>query len=165
MKFAPLAAVSLFTLVAITAVQAPAAGAAPAQLTEAQAAAEIMAADNLFSKVTGEKRLEGFMSFLSDSVMTLAPDTAVIRGKDGLRKVWAGLDKPTFHVVWHPLYAYASSCGDLGYSVGVAEFWKDVAGAKQPLGSSKYLTVWRRQADGSWKVVFDTGVEDSAPKK
>ena len=30
-------------------------------------------------------------------------------------------------------------------------------------GSGKYLTVWRLQKDGSWKVEFDTGVPDTPP--
>jgi ketosteroid isomerase-like protein len=30
-------------------------------------------------------------------------------------------------------------------------------------GTGKYLTLWRLQSDGSWKVEFDTGVPDTDP--
>jgi ketosteroid isomerase-like protein len=31
------------------------------------------------------------------------------------------------------------------------------------LGTGKYLTVWRLQNNGAWKVEFDTGVPDTPP--
>jgi ketosteroid isomerase-like protein len=29
--------------------------------------------------------------------------------------------------------------------------------------TGRYLTVWKKQPDGSWKVVRDIGVQDPAP--
>lgn len=164
MRLASVVFAASLALAAGEAALARTAHAGPAPLTEAQAVAQILDADTRFSQVTGEKRLEGFLSFLSDSAMTLQPDTTFIQGIAGFRDVWAGLNNPNFHIVWHPVHAYASACGDLGYSTGVAEYWREANGEKTRQGSSKYLTVWRRQADGAWKVVFDTGVQDS-PKK
>jgi ketosteroid isomerase-like protein len=36
-------------------------------------------------------------------------------------------------------------------------------GAESQVGSGKYVTIWRRQADGAWKAVFDSGVHDTPP--
>jgi ketosteroid isomerase-like protein len=53
---------------------------------------------------------------------------------------------------WAPIASGKS--GDLGFTVGKATF----TGAKPDDGwRSTYVTIWRRQPDGAWKVLFDTG--------
>lgn len=70
------------------------------------------------------------------------------RQEDGRR----GLD-------WRPAYAGISRAQDFGFTSG--PFFLN--GATQPGGH--YFTVWRRQADGSLKWIFDAGtdVTDAAP--
>ncbi len=43
---------------------------------------------------------------------------------------------------------------DVGFTVGKAAFTSS-AGVVE--WRSTYVTIWRRQPDGSWKVLFDTG--------
>jgi ketosteroid isomerase-like protein len=53
---------------------------------------------------------------------------------------------------WAPITSGAA--GNLGFTVGKATF----TGARPEDGwRSTYVTIWRRQPDGSWKVLFDTG--------
>jgi ketosteroid isomerase-like protein len=55
-------------------------------------------------------------------------------------------------LAWEP---FASGGSDrIGFTVGKATF-----AAKDPANSwrSSYVTIWRRQDDGAWKVWFDTG--------
>jgi ketosteroid isomerase-like protein len=53
---------------------------------------------------------------------------------------------------WAPIASGKS--GDLGFTVGKATF---TAARPQDSWHSTYVTIWHRQADGSWKVLFDTG--------
>ena len=57
-------------------------------------------------------------------------------------------------LVWWPNWAGISKSGDLGFTTGGVE----VGGAR----TDHYFTIWRRQADGSWKWVYDGGVAASA---
>ena len=57
-------------------------------------------------------------------------------------------------LVWAPLLGRAAASGDLGYTVGTAEL--RVAG-KPETSFLKYLTIWVRQPDGSWRFVLDGG--------
>ena len=57
-------------------------------------------------------------------------------------------------LVWSPLLGRAAASGDLGYTVGTAEH--RVTG-KPESSFTKYLTIWVRQADGSWRFVLDGG--------
>ncbi|HWM85285.1 MAG TPA: nuclear transport factor 2 family protein [Kofleriaceae bacterium] len=58
-------------------------------------------------------------------------------------------------LVWWPLWAGVARSGDLGFTTG--PFTLD----DRPIGH--YFTVWRKQPDGTWKWVFDGGV-DADPK-
>ena len=54
---------------------------------------------------------------------------------------------------WKPLRAEVAASGDLGYTWGVAESGPGQAGPFKPYGI--YVTIWKRQADGKWKFIYD----------
>ena len=88
---------------------------------------------------------------------------AVIQGMESI----ADLMDPFFaggsqELTWDPDVASASAAGDMGWTSGRYEIRSP--GPEGPtVRHGRYLTIWRRQADGAWKVTLDTGVPDSAP--
>jgi hypothetical protein len=54
---------------------------------------------------------------------------------------------------WAPLLGRAAASGDLGYTVGAAVH--RIEG--KPTTYTKYLTIWIRRPDGSWRFVLDGG--------
>ena len=64
-------------------------------------------------------------------------------------------DGPT--LTWTPIKGEVIGAGDVGYTTGRSLFRQKSADGKVTERRGQYLTVWRKQADGSWKVVFDTG--------
>lgn len=65
---------------------------------------------------------------------------------------------------WQPLDAAISSSGDLGYTIGAYEIVRSGENAGV-VTTGKYVTIWKKQADGSWKVIFDSGVPDTPKNK
>jgi ketosteroid isomerase-like protein len=63
---------------------------------------------------------------------------------------------------WYPTIAGMAREGDLGYTTGPWEFKNDVHDAK-PVGWGHFLTVWKKQADGSWKFAVDLGISNPQP--
>lgn len=63
---------------------------------------------------------------------------------------------------WKPLRADVSAAGDLGYTWGVAESGPGKDGPFKPYGI--YVTIWKRQADGKWKFVYDAATILDAAK-
>ena len=128
----------------------------------------LLRADSDFAAATAEKGLEGFGSFLADDAATLRPNKPVISGKESVIAAWTPLlNNHTLSITWKPMTAAISSSGDLGFTVGSYEITKTEEKGKQVFATGKYVTIWRKQHDGSWKVVFDTGVTDltaEAPK-
>ena len=59
-------------------------------------------------------------------------------------------------------YCVASS-GELGYTSGTYDFSIKDASGKTISDKGKYLTVWKKEADGAWKVLFDTYNSDLLP--
>jgi ketosteroid isomerase-like protein len=57
-------------------------------------------------------------------------------------------------LTWRPVYAAVAESGDLGFTIG-----ESIATGRSPSGAAvqrfgKYLTIWQRQSDGSWKFVM-----------
>jgi ketosteroid isomerase-like protein len=124
----------------------------------------LLAADRAFDAATAERKIDGFSSFLADNVATLRADQPVLRGKAALQQDWkAVLENKSMSLRWQPISAEISKSGDLGYTVGSYTVTQTDEKGGAIKGSGKYLTVWRFQKDGSWKVEFDTGVPDTPP--
>jgi ketosteroid isomerase-like protein len=60
-------------------------------------------------------------------------------------------------LVWHPVHGEVSAAGDLGFTVGNAVFTGEREDGAPLVRHSKYLTVWKRQRDGTWRYVVDGG--------
>jgi ketosteroid isomerase-like protein len=60
-------------------------------------------------------------------------------------------------LVWHPVHGAVSEAGDLGFTVGNAVFTGEREDGAPSVSYSKYLTVWKKQRDGSWRYVVDGG--------
>jgi ketosteroid isomerase-like protein len=65
-------------------------------------------------------------------------------------------------LIWEPRYGDIASSGDLGYLAGPVRRIVPGQNNGQPF-HSLYASVWKRQADGSFKVVMDMGVPTPGP--
>jgi ketosteroid isomerase-like protein len=126
----------------------------------------LLAADRAFDAATAAKKFDGFSSFLADNVATLRADQPVLRGKVAMQQAWKPLlENQALSLRWQPTSAEISKSKDLGYTVGSYTLTQTNEKGSAVVGTGKYLTVWRLQKDGTWKVEFDTGVPDTDPAK
>lgn len=128
---------------------------------QAAAVSAIEDADLAFAKATAERGVDGWVSFFADSGMMVSPGRNIV-GRAAIREAMAGsLGDTTRALTWRPVSAEASEDGDLGYTVGRWErrHW---VGADTAVTHGSYVTIWRKQGDGTWKVVLDVGNQDPA---
>jgi ketosteroid isomerase-like protein len=59
---------------------------------------------------------------------------------------------------WAPMFGDVSDAGDLGYTTGPV-LYTDLVDTSKPPRHAIYFSVWQKQADGTWKVVVDLGVD------
>ena len=93
-----------------------------------------------------------------------APDGVIFR-REAVNAIeaWAQTTPaPTALLTWWPVYADVSRAGDLGWTTGPYELRQNPSDEK-PAGTGHYFTIWRRQADGSFKFVLDLGAPHPAP--
>ena len=123
----------------------------------------LLQADRDFNKATQEKRLDGWMTFMADDVVLLRGKGVL--GKEAARKElepdWAD---PSTSLAWEPAHAQMFASGLMGYTSGRWTFSAEDKGQKLTLHGDD-LTVWKKQQDGSWKVVADGGTPDPPPAK
>jgi ketosteroid isomerase-like protein len=97
---------------------------------------------------------KAFIAFADDSVVLLKPKQLPIVGKSELIKSYEGKPDSAMQLSWKPVRAFIAQSGDLGYTYGL---WTFVAQSDSSRGT--YLTIWKKNADGKWKYVADTGNE------
>jgi ketosteroid isomerase-like protein len=67
-------------------------------------------------------------------------------------------------LTWTPVKADMAASDDLGYTYGNYVFKSKNKEGKIETSYGKYMSVWKKQKDGSWKVVVDMGNSSPAPK-
>src|SRR5258706_3448360 len=117
----------------------------------------LVAAERAFSALSVQKGIKP--SFLA----YLAPDAVVFRptAMNGPKTI-AARPAPTATLVWEPAYAEISSAGDLGCTTGPWEM-HPMGLASAPVAFVHFISVWKKQADGAWRVAVDIGTSHGKP--
>jgi len=117
-----------------------------------------------FMNAAAEKGSQGYMSYYADDSVEVPNGAALIQGKTEIAKGMGFLDDKNNRLIWTPVGADISASGDLGYTYGTFEFHAKDKEGKPVIDYGKYTSIWKRQKDGSWKVVLDMGNASPAPK-
>ena len=100
--------------------------------------------------------IDAVVSFWTDDATVFPDQGPVVRGKAAIRAhVAQSLKIPGFRISWTPLTAVIARGGDLGYTTGVNSVSMQGPDGKLMTFAGRYVTVWRKQADGQWKCVID----------
>ena len=106
------------------------------------------------------KDTDKFVSFFASDGTAYPPGMPVATGSAAIRAAFTQMSSmPGFTVTWSATKAEVSSAGDVGYTTGTYELGASMMPAPE---KGKYLTVWKKQSDGKWKVAEDIFNADSA---
>lgn len=125
--------------------------------------AELLKADRDFLAATQLRKVDGWMEFMTEET-TISRDKPY-SGLAAIRSVVAeDFKDPNFQLTWDPEVAILMESGKMGYTSG--HYVAVVSGPdKKPAKfGGQHLTVWQKQKDGSWKVLWDGG-SSTGPKK
>jgi uncharacterized protein (TIGR02246 family) len=118
----------------------------------------IRSLDKDWAAAAAAKDLEKSTAFYADDSQMFAPGVPPAVGKDSVRKTWSGLlTAPDFvSLSFVPTSVQVAQAGDMAYELGTYEIvMKDKKGKSTPQ-KGVYVVVWKKQADGSWKVEVDS---------
>ena len=121
----------------------------PGPATNEELAAQVRATEIAFARSMADRDHAAFVSHLADE--TIFFGRGVLRGKTAVAQAW----KPFFEGAappfsWEPEKVQVLDSGTLGLSSGPV---RDPGGKR----TGTYNSIWRREADGSWKIIFDNG--------
>jgi ketosteroid isomerase-like protein len=124
--------------------------------------AELIAADKAFSASSAKNGPKAaFLQAIARECKLLSSDSR--SGAEAVNQTFMQLP-PTATLTWEPAYVDVSAAGDLGYTWG--RYQLTVPLSKPGLGPlirrGTYVTIWKRQRGGAWKVVLDGGNPDAS---
>lgn len=117
-----------------------------------------------FMKAAAERGSQGYMSYYADDAAELPNGENLIQGKKNIATTMGFLDDKNNHLTWSPVHADMAASADLGYTYGTYEFRSKDKDGKPTVEYGKYASIWKKQKDGSWKVVMDMGNSSPSPK-
>lgn len=124
--------------------------------TRAADEAAIRAADAEWVKAAQAKDPDKWASFYAEDGAILPAGAPMAKGKAAVREVAAQLMAlPGFALTFAPTLIEVARSGDLAYDVGTYELTTNNAKGEPVVEKGKYVVVWKKQADGGWKVAAD----------
>ncbi|MCI0663833.1 MAG: hypothetical protein L0220_22455 [Acidobacteria bacterium] len=120
-----------------------------------RAQSELVETARAFAKLAVERGVrESFIAYFAEDGIGFAPHPHKVR--ETLNKTPAPAANSSILLKWAPVYGDISQAGDLGWNTGPTVI-EDTSYAKKPARHGMFFSVWKKQGDGSWKVVVDLG--------
>jgi len=112
--------------------------------------------DRFYSALSAEKDMNtAFLAMFDSSGVLLRPNHSPIEGFSAIEKLLLSENDSTFTLTWEPSYAKAAASGEMGYTYGTYKI-ADKA-TDSIIGVGTYATIWKKNPDGNWKAILDTG--------
>ena len=109
------------------------------------------------------KNVDKLVAHYADDASLLIPDMPIVKGRDAIRTAISGLfSDPNASLNFTTGDVQVSKGGDLAYSQGTySQTMTNPKTKKAQTETGKYVTVYKKQADGSWKAVEDINNADA----
>lgn len=124
----------------------------------------LLAVDREFAQASVQfGAAQAFYIYMADDVVWLPNGSERKVGPESVRDALAAVRGMTLD--WAPTDGAVSASGDLGYTWGTWEATvPDVETGGVEVSTGRYVTVWRRDPDGSWRVALDMGNDGAPPE-
>jgi ketosteroid isomerase-like protein/quercetin dioxygenase-like cupin family protein len=147
----------MYRYLCVVAVVATVAAGCSQSVNVEQERSALLALDREWSQTT--KDTDKFLSYFAPDASAYPQGMPVATGTAAIREAFTQMSAmPGFSISWTPTKADVSAAGDLGYTAGTYDM--TMAGASE---KGKYITTWKKQPDGAWKVVEDIFNADTPP--
>jgi uncharacterized protein (TIGR02246 family) len=134
--------------------------AAPADSRAADEAA-IRAKDGTFEQGVAAKDVDKILDLYEDGAVLFAPKAPATIGKAGIRTAFQGLlGAPGVKMSFKTTSVDVGRSGDLAMQRATFQIETTDKDGKPSTETGQGVVVWRKQADGSWKIIADTNADD-----
>jgi ketosteroid isomerase-like protein len=114
-----------------------------------------------FGKDVLERGGAGFAAWFAEDGVLLGNGVAPVVGRVAIAKS-ANWEATAYQLTWTPTDAVMGPSGEIGYTWSHYEGHSKDANGNPVTVSGRFITIWRMQADGQWKVALDAGADEPA---
>src|SRR6185312_6529107 len=115
---------------------------------------EILKADNAFSNLSKKEGMKrAFIEYIDNEGILLRGGHPPIIGANAIDFL-SQVNDSSYTLTWSPAGAGLAASADLGYTYGIYKLE-----LKDTVLRGTYVSVWKKQKDGKWKFVLDSGNE------
>lgn len=112
--------------------------------------------DDQWSKSAATRNADTLASYYAPDAIAYPPNEPAAIGQEAAKKVWASyFVDSTFSISWQTDHAGVAKSGDLGFTAGSYEDSFQGSDGKMVNEKGKYVCVWAKQPDGTWKAIHD----------
>ncbi len=146
-----LTAAVLLTVIACTPPPQP-----PPEIDIKAERAALSEAANRYHEAGQALDIEALATFYASDALTMPPNMGTKEGTAGVREaLTAMIETPGFQVRFETPTVVVSKGADMGYTLADIEITMDGPDGKPVTSRERDFHLWKKQADGSWKVVID----------
>lgn len=118
----------------------------------------LLEADRAFARDVHSRGIEGWVAWFDESGSQVDDEFHLITGHEAIHEHMGGpLSDPDLELTWEPDTAQISEGGGLGTTSGRFRVTSKDQDGKDVVVVGRYFDVWRKQSDGSWKLLYDVG--------
>ena len=117
---------------------------------------KMMDTDRAFSRLSEQKGMKNaFLEYIDSNGVLLRSNHLPLLGADAIDYLIQQNDS-AFTLKWEPKAGVVAHSGELGYTYGIYVL---KPGTTDTLIYGNYVSIWKKQSDGNWKFVLDSGNE------
>jgi ketosteroid isomerase-like protein len=121
---------------------------------------QLMELEGKFEQDVAKGGGKAFSSWFAEDAVTLNNGKPAVLGHRAIaaNAIW---DPKTYQLTWAPQGAQMGPSGDTGFTWGHYEAHSVDKNGQPVISSGRYITFWKKVADGSWKVAMDASANDA----
>jgi len=124
----------------------------------------LKAADRAFDAATSKGGAKAWAGFFAEDGKMFRANATITQGRPAIEALMQPfLSQPGTTLRWQPTFADIARSGELGYTTGESTTQTHDDLGRPTEAHGRYVTIWKKQRDGSWKVALDIGA--STPQR
>ena len=131
----------------------------PVQPTLSPGVLLLLELEGRFAQSVAEGGGKAFGTWFAEDAVTLNDGRPAVLGR-GAIAAQATWDPKTYSLTWTAQGARMGPSNDMGFTWGHYEGRATDPTGKVALNSGRYMTIWKKLADGSWKVALDASANE-----
>lgn len=127
---------------------------------------KVMQLSKEWSQAASTGDVEKIVRYWADDAILISDSQPVLNGKQAIRKMVEDSYKmPGFRISWQPQSVVVSESGDMAYLIENSQISYMDSTGKPITTNNKAVSIWRKQADGSWKNAVDISTPDASQNR